>query len=299
MAADVKMRQSALFSQQQNSLNADLSVLKARIASFESQVLALGVQLENNRSALEFQDSELERNERLLETQLIRASEISTLEREKMRLQSDQSRLLAEQALAQSRIGEIKNEIDQRRASYAESVGRELVEARRQGVSLMEQLEAAQDAVNRTIIEAPQSGEILNLNFTTPGGVVRSGEPILEIVPQNTDLIAVVKVRPVDRETVFEGLVVDARLTSTSSWHAALYEGTIEGISADLKMAPDGSESYYEARVSLNTLKSTHATVEPMPGMPVEAFVYSGRERTFFEYVTEPLLAAVRRGGRE
>ena len=297
--AEVEERQSNLFRQQVNSFVADLEVLNGRKKSLESQVRALQVQIDSNQNAIDFLADEIDRSQDLYANQLIRVSEVSALERDKMSLISKQAALEADQQLAKSRAQEISSEIAQLRASHAEELSRELVDARRQSLSLQEQLEAAQDVVNRTVITAPQAGEVLNLSFTTPGGVVRPGEAILEIVPTNTNLIAIIKIRPVDREAIFEGLEVDARLSSTNSWHAALYAGSIEGISADLKVAPDGSSSYYEARVSLKELKSENLVVEPMPGMPVEAFVYSGRHRTFAEYITEPLFSSFRRGGRE
>ena len=73
----------------------------------------------------------------------------------------------------------------------------------------------------------------------------------------------------------------------------------MDSISADLKTSPSGDYSYYEARVLIDSEGLASLETDPMPGMPVEAFVSSGQTRTLFDYLIEPISAVVRRGARE
>lgn len=297
--ADLRRRQEDLFHQQKRSHEANIEVLRRRRESLLNRADSFGAQLDENARSIGLVVAEVERNRELLTRQLIRASDLANLEREEAQLRTERSRLESELTLARDRADEAAREISLAEAAFQEGVSEELVEARGRVLSLGEQLEAAQDVVNRTVIHAPQAGEVMNLRFTTSGGVVRPGEPILEIVPAESSLIAVVQIRPVDREAVFEGLSVDARLSGSDSWRPALYGGVVDGISADLKTSPDGSANFYEARITLSEARPGAAELKPLPGMPVEAFVYSGQRRTFLDYLIEPLAATLRRGARE
>ncbi len=133
-----------------------------------------------------------------------------------------------------------------------------------------ERLEAAQDVVNRALITAPQSGHVLNLKFFTEGGVVRAGEPIMEIVPRSGTVIALLELSPGDRDVVYEGLRVRTHLSGLNSWRAPVLMGEVKTVSADLKAGPNGTYHYYEAYVELDPLASAAGPVSMSPGMPVE-----------------------------
>ena len=76
-------------------------------------------------------------------------------------------------------------------------------------------------------------------------------------------------------------------------------EGLITDISADLKVDPITSVSYYEARVHVSPEEMAKTNnLEITPGMPVDVFIYSGTSRTFMEYIFEPLGESLFRGLR-
>jgi len=187
-------------------------------------------------------------------------------------------------------------QIAQTRAHFRENVNRQLVEERTKISEAQGQLVAAQDVINRKTIYAPQSGEILNLKFSTKGGIVRPGEAILEIVPRTQKVIAVLEIKPSDRDVVYTGLDVNTRLSGLNNWRAPMFVGEVLNVSADLKTSPRGDYNFYEARVLLNALETNDDEVEVIPGMPVESFVVSGHSRTLFEYIWEPISGTLRRG---
>jgi len=296
---DIKARQLDLFKQQRDKLSADVSVLNSRKAGMLERAENFDAQIAGKRRAKALIDEDITRSQALLEQRLIRASELSRLTQDEARLASEITALGSEQSNMRAQASELSQQIVQTRANFREAVSGDLVKQRADVLSHSERLISAQDVVNRTTIYAPQSGEILNLTFSTPGGVVQPGETILEIVPDRTALIAVVELKPSDRDAVYEGLAVEARLSGLKSWNSPLLEGTITDISADLKVSPDGRYSYYEASVKLGAEKLGKLETPLLPGMPVEAFVFSGQKRTFLDYVIEPLNATFRRGARE
>jgi len=81
----------------------------------------------------------------------------------------------------------------------------------------------------------------LNLAFSNKGAVVRPGEMVLEIVPDNQDLIATAEIDPSDRDSVYEGLSVEARLSVEafifSGEKRTFLEYLVEPVSATMRKA--------------------------------------------------------------
>lgn len=121
----------------------------------------------------------------------------------------------------------------------------------------------------------------------------------MELVPEATSLYAVLEVRPVDRDSIKQGLRVDLRLSGIDSWRTEPLKGEITTISADLKSSPDETYNYYEARVQLSSDELAGLEDTVLPGVPVEVFIRAGNSRTLLAYMVEPLMAVMRRGGRE
>jgi len=296
---DIHGRHLELFDQQKGKLNADIEVLASRRKGLLERAVNFDAQIKSTEKVRDLVLKDISRNRVMLDERLIRASDLSALERDESRLNSELARLTSDQSNARAQAEEISQQIIQTRAQFKEQLSADIIVTRTEILTNKEQLIAAQDVVNRTTLYAPQSGEILNLAFSNPGAVVRPGETILEIVPDNQDLIATVELKPSDRDAVYEGYVVEARLSGLKSWDTPLLAGTIIDISADLKTSPDGRYSFYEARVSIGKEKLGELKTPLLPGMPIEAFIFSGEKRTLIEYLMEPVGATLRRGARE
>ena len=291
-------RQRGLFLQQQQTLAADVDVLYTRKINFSQNANNSQSQIDNLQRALQLLRNDLKQKRAYLEEQLIQGDQVTQLEREEARMMGDLSRLSSEQQGDRLQVKGLEREIIQAKARFNEKVTADLLESRAKVSELTERLEAAQDVVNRTAIQASQAGVVLNLKFTTNGGVVRPGDTILEIVPTESELVAVVQVSPSDRDTIYEGLTVKTRLSGLHSWQMPSLDGVLSNISADLKTSPNGEFSYYEARVTINAKALSDLDIKVIPGMPVEAFISSGKTRTLFDYLFEPLSAIMRRGAR-
>ena len=294
-----RARQRELFDQQRSKLRADIDVLNSRRTGLIERAANHEAQITSTRRAQDLVAADIERSRLLLDQRLIRALDLSGLERDEARLSSDIARLISEQSAARAQADEISQQIVQRQAEFRQQVSADLVTTRSELLANKERLVSAQDVVNRTTVYAPQSGEILNLAFANAGAVIRPGETILEIVPDNQDLIATAEVKPSDRDSVYEGLSVEARLSGLKAWDSPLLKGEVSDISADLKTSPDGRYSYYEAKVTIEKENLSQLEVPLTPGMPIEAFIFSGEKRTFVEYLLEPVNATMRKAARE
>lgn len=296
-ATDIEREQSSLFREQSLNHRSRLNLLNQRIESLkvgETQRNAQVIALNNSIDAV---DQEIELTEQLVSEQLAEANALFRLQREKAQLQTEVSGLDQQILEIGSQIVEIEKEILQIRAEFRQQISQEMLETRTQIAKTNEQLKAIEDAVVRSQLVAPNAGKVLNLKFSTIGGVVQPGEPIMEIVPESSGTWAAVQITPNDRDTITEGMNVRVRLSGFKSWQTPDISGTITTISADLKQMPETGTSFYEARIQLSETDMQSSDLPPvLPGMPVEAFIAAGGNRTLASYLVEPIAAHIRKG---
>lgn len=142
------------------------------------------------------------------------------------------------------------------------------------------------DVVDRTNIKSPISGYVVNLSVHTINGVINPSQVLLEIVPDNEDLIVEALLNPTDIESVTEGLKAKVRLSAYNMRRVPPIEGVLEHISADKIYDEERGVFAYKVKVSLSDLPE-HITL--YPGMPAEVMVLL-EERTPLDYLLSPLL---------
>ncbi|MCI5043985.1 MAG: HlyD family type I secretion periplasmic adaptor subunit [Aquisalinus sp.] len=296
---EIIARQQRLFDQTVSSLDSEVSVLTARRSTQRSRERDLTSQIAAVGRSLRLAQEDLTRRLSFLDQKWETIDRVQASEREVASLEAELSALRASQNEARETAREIEEEIKSAVATAQARYSGELLEARRNAEIAEEKLGASQDVLARTIITAPRSGKVLNLAFTTLGGVVGSGEPIMEIVPDTSDLVAQVQINPTDRDAVQPGQSVKAQLSAYKMWVQPRIDGEVLSISADLKQIPETGASYYEARILLDrsTLK-TENNIDIIPGMPVEAFIANGQKSTFAEILFEPIFNVFDRGSR-
>lgn len=297
--ADIKERELSLFRQQLDAFEADVAVLAARRDAAVDTQKQRETQAGITRRAAEASRSELNAVRALFAQQLAKSTQVSAAERQFATLEAEVSRLESEQQAAAAAERDLEAQISQAKARFARTIAADLQETRGALLSVEERLGAAQDVLDRAVITAPVSGEVLNLKTATIGGVVRPGETLMEIVPDVRDITASIRIRPMDRASVFEGQLVRTQISAYRGWQVPRIEGRVIGVSADLKEDPATGLLYYEARVRVPHDRGTGAeNIEIIPGMPVNAFIYSGRSRTMADYLLAPLRESLFRGLR-
>ncbi|MEM8627781.1 MAG: HlyD family type I secretion periplasmic adaptor subunit, partial [Pseudomonadota bacterium] len=288
-----------LFDANRLSLQTEVDLLTQRSSASRRTAMLKAAQIESTQSALSVAKGELERNRVLLTNQMVRADQVGRVEREVAGLTADIARLTAERDEASASATDSERQIDQLRAERRQAASAELRDARAERLAALESLNAAQDILDRAVIVAPVSGEVLNLGFTTPGAVVTSAETIMEIVPEDQRVVASVRIRPTDRASIFVGQTVRTQISAYRSWESPRIEGEVQSVSADLKTDPVNGTDYYEARILLATdVLAPGEAIEIVPGMPVDAFIYSGHRRTTLDYLFAPMMESVFKGLR-
>ena len=297
--ADIIKRETGLFEQQRSSLSADIAVLNARIHAAKQTKSARDKQITIASRALESATGELAVITDMFSQQLARRDQVTASERLVATLEGDIARLQSQGDDAAASELDLKAQIAQLSARTSQENAANLLATSAELLAAEERLNAAQDVLDRSVILAPVSGEVLNMAFSTIGGVVRSGETIMEIVPKIGEVTASVQIAATDRSSIYEGQLVRTQFSSYKGWQAPRLEGEIIDVSADLKTDPATSVSYYEARIRVPASEIARTSnVDIIPGMPVDAFIYSGKSRTMLDYLLEPLGESLFRGLR-
>jgi len=297
---DILARERELFEQERNALAADIAVLNARIDATREVETFKAKQFEIKQRALVSAREELTVFRSMVAEQLARRDQLTEAERLVASLEGELSVLRADEAEAQSDRRDLTTQIRQARARTLQRWATELSTASAKLLNAKEALGVTQDVLDRSVIVSPVSGEVLNLASSTVGGVVRSGDTLMEIVPRLAEVTAALQIMPTDRSSVHEGLTVRTQLSSYKGWQAPRLNGEIIGVSADLKTDPVTSISYYEARVLIpNAELARVENADIIPGMPVDTFIFAGRRRTLMQYITEPISDSLFRGLRQ
>ncbi|ECS1286101.1 HlyD family efflux transporter periplasmic adaptor subunit, partial [Salmonella enterica] len=133
----------------------------------------------------------------------------------------------------QKQLQEIEQRIEQRLASYQQEVRAQLAKIRIEENELRTKLEAAKfDLENMTIL-SPVDGKVVGVNIFTLGGVIRTGDNLMNILPDNEDLIVDSKLKVELIDKVYEGLSVDLMFTAFNQNKTPKIQGTITMVSAD------------------------------------------------------------------
>jgi len=230
---------------------------------------------------------------------LAHASRVLALRREHADTLADRARNRAAIAQNHQMIGGTEIELLTQNEEIVSGANEELTVIDAQLAELDAQIPQRSDVLQRTIIRAPISGIVLNVRSGMEFGVVRPGEPILEIVPVGAPLVIDARVRPNDIDRVYPGMETRVILSAYKQRNLPLIHGRLRTISADRLIEDRTGEAYFLAKVEVNTHDiDAIEDIQLVPGMPAEIMILNG-EQTLVDYLLGPLLNSVRRSFRE
>jgi HlyD family type I secretion membrane fusion protein len=153
--------------------------------------------------------------------------------------------------------------------------------------------ELLSDAVGqriRTEIRSPSDGVVKNIRYTTVGGVVKPGDPIMEIVPADDTLVVEAKLNPVDRGYVREGPRAVVKVTAYEFVRYGGLEGRVALIAADSTTENNGNVFF---RVVVETdrgyLGDEPGQYPVVAGMQASVDIHTGA-RNVIDYLVRPIL---------
>lgn len=148
------------------------------------------------------------------------------------------------------------------------------------------------DRLTRTFVRSPENGTVLNLEVHTIGAVVGAGKPIMEIVPEDSQLIIKASLSPQYIDYVKVGLKANITFPAflLKSNFIKKIQGEVIFVAADSTTDKEG-HSFYTTKLVIDkqgneTLKKEDMILQA--GMPASVVIKTGKQ-TMFEYLVKPV----------
>ncbi|WP_432743278.1 HlyD family type I secretion periplasmic adaptor subunit [Methylobacter sp. G7] len=285
--AEAKLAENNVFKSRISAYEGQIAVLNQRVGQINSKINGLRGQIDSKKQLTASYAEEIRDLKELLAEGFADKQRLRDLQRNHAMQSGEIAQLNAEIATNQMLISETRLQILQVQKQFQEEVAGKLSEAQGQLNDAQERLAANQDKLNRVVIKAPASGMVLGLTVHNENGVISPGHPILDIVPQDAELIIEAQVSPMDIDRVAVGLQAEVRFSAFKQSKTPKMDGKVIHLSAD-RLTDEQGNAYYQARIELTPdSRKKLGDMQLLPGMPAEVLINTG-ERTLFEYLAQP-----------
>lgn len=282
---DTRRSMAAQLGQRINQTQADIATARTKAESFSDQAVLINDELGATRKLYENRYTTLDR--------------LNALERSASGLTAEARGARQSVASGIARIGELRLQIGSIEAESRSTAAAELMDVLSR-VSEMRRTQAtANDSFERTTIRAPQAGVVDKLAFRTVGGVIPAGQMILELIPDDDNMIVEVTISPVDIDQVHAGQKAIVRFSAFSARTTPELIGKVTHVSADRTDDKATQSAFYRVTITLSKRQiSKLGELRLRPGMPAETFIQTSR-RTMLSYILKPLTDQLARAFRE
>jgi len=165
--------------------------------------------------------------------------------------------------------------------------------------ALRQGMPAMADKVARTDIKSPMNGIVNRVFVSTLGGIVRPGDPIVEVVPGDDQLVVEALVLPKDIGFVKLGQLARVKVTAYDYSIFGAMDGMVKNISADAVPNEKG-EAFFQVKIETKTraIEAIDKKLPIMPGMQAQIDIITGK-KTILQYLSKPIVAMKENAFRE
>ncbi|WP_316347841.1 HlyD family type I secretion periplasmic adaptor subunit [Desulfuromonas acetoxidans] len=291
--------QRQIFEARQAQIDLEINVLESQYQQKQQEIRELSSRKKKLQQGLSLAREQLDIATPLVEQELYPRVDYLSLKRDVANMQGDLNVVNLTIPRIRESAREAQRRIDQRRAQYHTEVLNEISKRRMELISLREAISAGEDRVTRTDVRSPVRGTVKQLIVNTVGGVIRPGEPILEVVPLDDALLVEAQIRPADIAFLYPGQPAKIKLTAYDFSIYGGLDGYVEQISADT-IVNEHQESFYRVKLRTKekalTYKGTQLPI--IPGMTASVDILTGK-KSVLSYLLKPILKAKQTALRE
>lgn len=287
-ASEAWQAEKSIFQSQHQARAGEIQILQQTVAQLAEQISGLQSVIHSKRQLEQSYKDEVNDLRALLKEGFTDKQRLRDQERALARLSAEITDHTSSIAQLQQRSGEAKLKIIQLNKNFTQETTEKLAEAQTKFFDNSERLRVINERLQRSVIRAPTSGIVLGLSVHTVGGVIAAGSPILEIVPENAELIVEVRISPNDIDRVHIGMPADIRFSAFNQAKTPVINGTLDHISADRLYDDASRQSFYLGHVSISSIGHQALGKQTLvPGMPAEVMLNTG-SRTLLSYLVQP-----------
>lgn len=269
----------------------DIRILSAELVAARASQRAMQAFAKATRDAAELSRQQLERIRSLAEQGFMPRNRQAEMERNHLSALAESER--AAQNLAQATASAAKLAAELEKVSITNDADRltQILELEKELQNIAAAIQAAESAVRATRVVSPADGLVVGLQINTPGESLQSGQHLMDIVDDQSALVAEGRL-PVDKVAeVSAGDAVDLNFVAFDRNQTPSQEARVTNISADRLIDERTGEPYFLLTAGLQKSHpdGPHEQVQLRPGMPVDIFVRTG-ERTILSHLLKPVL---------
>lgn len=300
-AAAVVRSETALYLGRQSELQAEIDILERQRLQRHQEYEEGLVDRVTADETLKVLAEERAMMAPLVERNMEPATTLLALRRSEAEWKGRKIRAEAVTSRLKSGLDEIDDRIRATRNRFRSAALTDLALATAELAALEPALPALRDRAARTQIRSPARGIVNRIHRTTIGGLARSGEELIEIVPLDDTLLVEAYVRPDDIAFLRAGQPVKVKITAYDFARYGGLDGEIIRIGADtITRSERNDEEVFvvEIRTRNAMLDANGVAVEIIPGMIAEVDILSGR-KSVMDYLIQPVIKIKNQALRE
>lgn len=276
---------------------------RKQIAETKDKITGLETQRDAKTKSIDLLQDELVGVQKLYDDGYVPKTRIIDMKSQLAGLEGDRGALISQIAVAKGQIEEIGLNIAQVQKSFEKDTQSQIASDIPQIAGLTDRRDAADVNLSHVIVRAPSDGVVNQLEVHTVGEVIRPGQTLMQIVPQNDSLLVTARVPAKDITHVKVGQDAQVSISAFDRNATPRLTGKVSYVSADLAAtgqqaggqggsgqeggAQTGAASY-EVRIALDNVAKDHPDLQFLPGMQAEVYISAG-QKTVAQYLTEPV----------
>lgn len=283
--------QENLFRSRRDALQGEMRLLREAMDGMTRQLESLQALKVSRAQQIDLFTEQVSATRALQTAGFASRNQLLDLERQLADLRNRQAEDDAQRSLIEARLTESRLRVAQRPLDYRKEVETQLADAQKEAIVLSERISGLSDAHQRLVVKAPVSGVVVDMAVTTPGGVVKAGDRVMDLVPDADSLVVEAKIQPQYIDRVHAGLRADVHFDAYQSLSQGPLAGAIvEVVSADLLTDQRSGQSHYSLRLKLaDKAASGGRAVALHSGMHCTVIIKTG-ERSLMTYLIRPLV---------
>jgi len=294
-------RRPQLVESERRQFDARRQALRATVSVIQDQMRQKGLEVQEYESRqrglinnLRLANERLEMSKDLMKSGLASRMDHVQLEGQVEELRGQLDTVHASIPRAQAAQQEAQSRIEEEQSRFQRTAQGELAEAELNYARTTELLSQASDQQRRTTISSPIDGIVKNLRSNTIGGVIRPGDPIMEIVPLHDRLQIEARLNPMDRGYVQVGQAATVKISAYDYTTYGGLDGQVILVAPDTTVPQTQSanaQPYYRVVVQTDRAYIGPESAKRLisPGMQASVEIHTGT-RTVMEFLVKPVL---------
>jgi len=273
------------------SLARELQVLARQEEQRQLEIDELTVERRMTDKDLALATERWETAKPLIDKKLVTRMEGLEIEAQVQTLDGKREILAASLPRAKAALQEVKEKRDAAQQNFRSEAANALADTQLEIARTVELVNRAEQEAGRLAIVSPIDGVVKSLHVNTIGGVVRPGEPILEIVPLRDNLVVEARLKPIDIGYVKRGMPATVKMMTYDFIRYGSLDGKVINVGADIETDEATGEQYFPIIIETDKgyLEKEGARYEIFAGMQAQVDIHLGT-KTVMDFLIQPVL---------